>query len=139
MPCRLQMTCCLVHIPHQLTTCKNDGVHMGRCTEHVTSRHSRFLLSLAETQLKALQVAARLAAEGWSMTIRDLFRYSTIQELCGHITPLASQADQGPAEGEAELTPIQRRFFGQDHAFTIITTSPSCFSVTKDSMLTRFV
>jgi fengycin family lipopeptide synthetase A len=78
--------------------------------------HDSFF-ELGGDSIKALQVAARLAAEGWSMTIRDLFRYSTIQELCGHITPLASQADQGPAEGEAELTPIQRRFFGQVHAF----------------------
>nr|CAF1827117.1 Plipastatin synthase subunit A [Bacillus subtilis] len=78
--------------------------------------HDSFF-ELGGDSIKALQVAARLAAEGWSMTIRDLFRYSTIQELCGHITPLASQADQGPAEGEAELTPIQRRFFGQVYAF----------------------
>ncbi|MFD6979035.1 plipastatin non-ribosomal peptide synthetase PpsA, partial [Bacillus subtilis] len=78
--------------------------------------HDSFF-ELGGDSIKALQVAARLAAEGWSMTIRDLFRYSTIQELCGHITPLVSQADQGPAEGEAELTPIQRRFFGQVHAF----------------------
>ncbi|WP_141770222.1 non-ribosomal peptide synthetase, partial [Bacillus sp. FMQ74] len=72
---------------------------------------------LGGDSIKALQVSARLAAEGWSMTIRDLFRYPTIQELSGHITPLACQADQGPVEGEAELTPIQRRFFGQVHAF----------------------
>ncbi len=65
------------------------------------------------------------------MTIRDLFRYPTIQELSGHITPLASQVDQGPAEGEADLAPIQRRFFGQVHAFTTITTSPSYFSVKR--------
>ncbi|MDM5302010.1 amino acid adenylation domain-containing protein [Bacillus subtilis] len=78
--------------------------------------HDSFF-ELGGDSIKALQVAARLAAEGWSMTIRDLFRYPTIQELSGHITPLASQADQGPAEGEANLTPIQRRFFGQAHAF----------------------
>ncbi|MCY9011318.1 amino acid adenylation domain-containing protein, partial [Bacillus inaquosorum] len=78
--------------------------------------HDSFF-ELGGDSIKALQVAARLAAEGWSMTIRDLFRYPTIQELSGHITPLASQADQGPAEGEADLAPIQRRFFGQVHAF----------------------
>ncbi|WP_039074103.1 non-ribosomal peptide synthetase [Bacillus sp. MSP13] len=77
--------------------------------------HDSFF-ELGGDSIKALQVAARLAAEGWSMTIRNLFRYPTIQELSGHITPLASQADQGPAEGEADLTPVQRRFFGQAHA-----------------------
>ncbi|MCY8308651.1 amino acid adenylation domain-containing protein, partial [Bacillus vallismortis] len=78
--------------------------------------HDSFF-ELGGDSIKALQVAARLAAEGWSMTIRNLFRYPTIQELSGHITPLASQADQGPVEGEADLTPVQRRFFGQAHAF----------------------
>ncbi|WP_121642680.1 non-ribosomal peptide synthetase [Bacillus vallismortis] len=78
--------------------------------------HDSFF-ELGGDSIKALQVAARLAAEGWSMTIRNLFRYPTIQELSGHITPLASQADQGPVEGEADLTPVQRRFFGQAHSF----------------------
>lgn len=44
------------------------------------------------------------------MTIRDLFRYPTIQELSGHITPLASQVDQGPAEGEADLARFSEDF-----------------------------
>ncbi|MEC0530926.1 amino acid adenylation domain-containing protein, partial [Bacillus sonorensis] len=78
--------------------------------------HDSFF-ELGGDSIKALQVSARLAAEGWSMTIRDLFRFSTIHELSGHITPLVSQADQGPVQGEAELTPIQRRFFGQRQAF----------------------
>ncbi|QIW80197.1 non-ribosomal peptide synthetase [Bacillus tequilensis] len=78
--------------------------------------HDSFF-ALGGDSIKALQVAARLAAEGWSMTIRDLFRYPTIHELSGHLTPLTSQAGQAPAEGEADLTPIQRRFFGQAHAF----------------------
>ncbi|MCY9190590.1 condensation domain-containing protein, partial [Bacillus mojavensis] len=78
--------------------------------------HDSFF-ELGGDSIKALQVSARLAAEGWSMTIQDLFRYPTVHELSGHITPLTSQAEQRPIEGEADLTPIQNRFFDQRHAF----------------------
>ncbi|MEC1406796.1 fengycin non-ribosomal peptide synthetase FenC [Bacillus halotolerans] len=78
--------------------------------------HDSFF-ELGGDSIKALQVSARLAVEGWSMTIQDLFRYPTVHELSGHITPLISQAEQRPIEGEADLTPIQSRFFDQRHAF----------------------
>ncbi|MCY9093327.1 fengycin non-ribosomal peptide synthetase FenC, partial [Bacillus mojavensis] len=78
--------------------------------------HDSFF-ELGGDSIKALQVSARLAAEGWSMTIQDLFRYPTVHELSGHITPLTSQAEQRPIEGEADLTPIQNKFFDQRHAF----------------------
>ncbi|MCY8950732.1 amino acid adenylation domain-containing protein [Bacillus atrophaeus] len=78
--------------------------------------HDSFF-DLGGDSIKALQVSARLAAEGWKMTIRDLFQFPTIQKLTDHITPAVSAADQGPVEGKAVLTPIQRRFFSQPDAF----------------------
>ncbi|MEC0636197.1 amino acid adenylation domain-containing protein, partial [Bacillus haynesii] len=72
---------------------------------------------LGGDSIKALQVSARLAAEGWDMTIRDLFQFPTIEELASHLTPTVSIADQGPVEGNASLTPVQRRFFAYPGAF----------------------
>ncbi|MED2976742.1 amino acid adenylation domain-containing protein [Bacillus swezeyi] len=72
---------------------------------------------LGGDSIKALQVSARLAAEGWDMTIRDLFQFPTIEELASHLTPAASIADQGPVEGNARLTPVQQRFFAYPGAF----------------------
>ncbi|MDE1453327.1 amino acid adenylation domain-containing protein [Bacillus paralicheniformis] len=72
---------------------------------------------LGGDSIKALQVSARLAAEGWDMTIRDLFQFPTIEELASHLTPTVSIADQGPVEGNASLTPVQQRFFAYPGAF----------------------
>lgn len=51
------------------------------------------------------------------MTIRDLFQFPTIEELASHLTPTVSIADQGPVEGNANLTPVQQRFFAYPGAF----------------------
>ncbi|UOY89131.1 non-ribosomal peptide synthetase [Bacillus glycinifermentans] len=72
---------------------------------------------LGGDSIKALQVSARLAAEGWNMTIRDLFQFPTIQELEHHLTPAETIPDQGAVEGHAELTPVQQRFFDDPGAF----------------------
>ncbi|MBT2575783.1 amino acid adenylation domain-containing protein, partial [Bacillus sp. ISL-51] len=80
-------------------------------------RHSFF--ELGGDSIKALQVSARLAGEGWSMSIRDLFQFPTIEELAQHLTQAVSAADQGPAEGQAPLTPVQQRFFEEPGAFDL--------------------
>lgn len=82
--------------------------------------------------IKALQVSARLAAEGWDMTIRDLFQFPTIEELASHLTPAASIADQGPVEGNARLTPVQQRFLPTLALLNTITIMQSCSRVRKD-------
>ncbi len=82
--------------------------------------------------IKALQVSARLAAEGWDMTIRDLFQFPTIEELASHLTPTVSIADQGPVEGNASLTPVQQRFLPILAPLNIITIKQSCSQVKKD-------
>ncbi|MCP6681585.1 condensation domain-containing protein [Bacillus nakamurai] len=47
--------------------------------------------------------------------MKDLFQHPTIEELVSYVERTeGEQADQGPVEGEAELTPIQRWFFEKD-------------------------
>nr|WP_280146408.1 condensation domain-containing protein [Bacillus amyloliquefaciens]MDH3090285.1 condensation domain-containing protein [Bacillus amyloliquefaciens] len=90
-----------------------DVLHIQKAGIH----HSFF--ELGGDSIKALQVSARLAGEGWNMSIRDLFQFPTIAELAKHLTPAVTMADQGPIEGSAPLTPIQQRFFEEPGAFDL--------------------
>ncbi|WP_047478576.1 non-ribosomal peptide synthetase, partial [Bacillus siamensis] len=90
-----------------------DVLHIQKAGIH----HSFF--ELGGDSIKALQVSARLAGEGWNMSIRDLFQFPTIAELAKHLTPAVAMADQGPIEGSAPLTPIQKRFFEEPGAFDL--------------------
>nr|WGE01594.1 AMP-binding protein [Bacillus velezensis] len=90
-----------------------DVLHVQKAGIH----HSFF--ELGGDSIKALQVSARLAGEGWNMSIRDLFQFPTIAELAKHLTPAVATADQGPIEGSAPLTPIQQRFFEEPGAFEL--------------------
>lgn len=57
--------------------------------------------------------AVRLAALLWKYGVRvkDLYTYPTIYELSANITEVEYTVDQGPIEGEVDLTPIQKWFF----------------------------
>ncbi|MGI8324449.1 amino acid adenylation domain-containing protein [Bacillus velezensis] len=90
-----------------------DVLHVQKAGIH----HSFF--ELGGDSIKALQVSARLAGEGWNMSIRDLFQFPTIAELAKHLMPAVATADQGPIEGSAPLTPIQQRFFEEPGAFEL--------------------
>ncbi len=57
-------------------------------------------------------MASRLNQHGYKLEMKDLFQHPTIEELVSYVERTeGKQADQGPVEGEAELTPIQRWFF----------------------------
>ncbi|WP_394831236.1 non-ribosomal peptide synthase/polyketide synthase [Pendulispora rubella] len=60
-----------------------------------------------------IQVVARANRAGLPMTPRLLFQHPTVAELAGAIASGARSApeEEGPIEGEAPLTPIQRWFF----------------------------
>ncbi|HEY4592040.1 MAG TPA: condensation domain-containing protein, partial [Thermoanaerobaculia bacterium] len=64
----------------------------------------------------AIQVVARARREGLMLTTRQLFEHQTIAALAaaaGSAGPEAGE-EQGPVEGEAPLTPVQRRFFAEE-------------------------
>ncbi|MDM5300447.1 surfactin non-ribosomal peptide synthetase SrfAA [Bacillus subtilis] len=68
--------------------------------------------SLGGDSIKGIQMASRLNQHGWKLEMKDLFQHPTIEELTQYVERAeGKQADQGPVEGEAILTPIQRWFF----------------------------
>ncbi|MBR8695291.1 hypothetical protein CBF41_19275, partial [Bacillus velezensis] len=68
--------------------------------------------TLGGDSIKGIQMASRLNQHGYKLEMKDLFQHPTIEELVSYVERTeGKQADQGPVEGEAELTPIQRWFF----------------------------
>ncbi len=72
---------------------------------------------LGGDSILSIQVVARAGERGLRLTVRQVFEHQTIAAL----TEVAQQqvelqAEQGPVQGEAPLTPIQHRFFEQDLA-----------------------
>ncbi|MES5397628.1 surfactin non-ribosomal peptide synthetase SrfAA [Bacillus amyloliquefaciens] len=68
--------------------------------------------TLGGDSIKGIQMASRLNQYGYKLEMKDLFQHPTIEELVSYVERTeGKQADQGPVEGEADLTPIQRWFF----------------------------
>ncbi|OIK19912.1 surfactin non-ribosomal peptide synthetase SrfAA [Bacillus amyloliquefaciens] len=68
--------------------------------------------TLGGDSIKGVQMASRLNQHGYKLEMKDLFQHPTIEELVSYVERTeGKQADQGPVEGEADLTPIQRWFF----------------------------
>ncbi|QBG54733.1 non-ribosomal peptide synthetase [Bacillus amyloliquefaciens] len=68
--------------------------------------------TLGGDSIKGIQMASRLNQHGYKLEMKDLFQHPTIEELVSYVERTeGKQADQGPVEGEADLTPIQRWFF----------------------------
>ncbi|MEC0696474.1 surfactin non-ribosomal peptide synthetase SrfAA [Bacillus atrophaeus] len=73
--------------------------------------------TLGGDSIKGIQMASRLNQHGLKLEMKDLFQHPTIEELVSYVERTeGKEADQGPVEGEAMLTPIQRWFF--DRKFT---------------------
>ncbi len=68
---------------------------------------------LGGDSIKGLQMAARLNRAGYKVGIKELFQFPSIAKLSSQVTRLSHMIDQGPVQGEAVLTPIQRWFFEQ--------------------------
>lgn len=66
---------------------------------------------LGGDSIKAIQVSTRLNAAGWTLAMKELFQYPTIEEVAVHVVPNMRESEQGVVEGEIALTPIQRWFF----------------------------
>ncbi|QHZ48659.1 non-ribosomal peptide synthetase [Bacillus sp. NSP9.1] len=68
--------------------------------------------TLGGDSIKGIQMASRLQQYGWKLEMKDLFQHPTIGEISSYIEWTDGKPiDQGPVEGEAALTPIQRWFF----------------------------
>jgi amino acid adenylation domain-containing protein/non-ribosomal peptide synthase protein (TIGR01720 family) len=76
--------------------------------------HDNFF-QLGGDSILGIQVVARARREGLLITTRQLFEHQTIAGLAaaaGSAGPEAGE-EQGPVEGGAPLTPVQRRFFAE--------------------------
>ncbi len=73
---------------------------------------------LGGDSIKALQVVARLKADGLTTTVQDILSFQTIAELCSHIQARSdSVTEQGePLSGSRESGPIERWFLRQGFA-----------------------
>ncbi|PZD92993.1 hypothetical protein DNH61_25395 [Paenibacillus sambharensis] len=77
-------------------------------------RESHFF-ELGGDSIKAIQLTARLQAQGFELSIRDLFQNPTVRDAACCIRATERTVDQGPVEGEFLLTPIQKWLF-EEHA-----------------------
>ncbi|HEX3126989.1 MAG TPA: amino acid adenylation domain-containing protein [Thermoanaerobaculia bacterium] len=76
--------------------------------------HDNFF-QLGGDSILSIQVVARARQAGLLITTRQFFDNQTIAGLAAVATEETSAADEGPVEGEAPLTPVQRRFFEEEH------------------------
>jgi len=70
---------------------------------------------LGGDSIKAVQITSRLYNSGITLHARDILAYHTIEQICRYtaITHSRPAYEQGVAEGEKALSPIESWFFGQ--------------------------
>ncbi|MEZ1338689.1 phosphopantetheine-binding protein, partial [Enterobacter hormaechei] len=67
---------------------------------------------LGGDSILSIQVVSRARQLGIHFSPRDLFQHQTVQSLAAVARhSQASQAEQGPVQGDSALTPIQHWFF----------------------------
>ncbi|ANY69397.1 non-ribosomal peptide synthetase [Paenibacillus sp. BIHB 4019] len=70
--------------------------------------------TLGGDSIKAIQMASRLYKHGWKLEMKHLFQHPAIEQVSPYLQWVkGQQVEQGPVEGEAQLTPIQQWFFEQ--------------------------
>ncbi|MEX3625580.1 amino acid adenylation domain-containing protein, partial [Viridibacillus arvi] len=67
--------------------------------------------NLGGDSIKAIQVSARVKNSGYFITLKDIFKNTTIKEMSKIVKENNNIIDQGLVEGEVQLTPIQKMFF----------------------------
>jgi amino acid adenylation domain-containing protein/non-ribosomal peptide synthase protein (TIGR01720 family) len=80
--------------------------------------------------IKAIQVVNRLARQGWTLRVRDLFEAPRLEDLARRMTASAPARVQHAVGGDVPLTPIQRWFF---------LTQPDARGHFNQSVMLRFV
>ncbi|AUX37708.1 MULTISPECIES: non-ribosomal peptide synthetase [Sorangium] len=80
-------------------------------------RHDNFF-ELGGDSILSLQVVAQAKQAGLRITARQMFQHQTLAALAAAAVASGDAGlatdDEGAAEGDVPLTPIQRRFFGRD-------------------------
>ena len=77
--------------------------------EKVGTRDDFF--AIGGDSIKSIQISARARKRGYKLTIQDLFRNNTIEELALVMRPEKAKADLGLVTGKGPVSPIQQRFF----------------------------
>ncbi|SEQ87628.1 non-ribosomal peptide synthetase [Microlunatus flavus] len=70
--------------------------------------------ALGGDSISAIRVVARAAADGLTITARQLFEHQTVAELAAVAGAAQSDVERTPATGEQPLLPMQRWFFDQN-------------------------
>jgi len=88
----------LAQIWAEVLDCREVGIHDN-------------FFALGGDSIKAIQLAARLQAQGLAVRVPLLFQYQTIAELAPHLGEAEGEAaEQGEVTGPLRLNPIQRWF-----------------------------
>lgn len=72
---------------------------------------------LGGDSIKAIQLASKLYAAGWTLDIREVFEHPVLEDMATRMQVVMQVADQRPVEGEVSLSPIQHHFFQRAYLF----------------------
>ncbi len=61
--------------------------------------------------IKSIQISSKMRADGFEVSVQDIFRNPTIKTLAAVTKPLSTPVNQSTVTGEVELSPIQQWFF----------------------------
>ncbi len=61
--------------------------------------------------IKSIQISSKMRADGFEVSVQDIFRNPTIKALASVTKPLTTPIDQSTVTGEVVLSPIQQWFF----------------------------
>jgi len=67
--------------------------------------------SLGGDSIKAIQISSRAKKYNLKVETKDLFEYTTINQLAKHVTTLVATSDESVVEGPVSFAPIQKWFF----------------------------
>lgn len=97
-------------------TRQHEGVEkllLDACSQvlgHAVQLADDFFLSGGDS-ISAIQIISKLKAQGYSLTVRDMFEAGTLSLMIPYIQRSTEAAPLLPAIGEVPLSPIQRQFF----------------------------
>lgn len=93
--------------------------------------------ALGGDSIKAIQILARANQRGIYLTVKDIFRYATVESLLENVDfrKRKLSISQAEVEGEVLLTPIQRWFLEQNFSHPEYYTQSNLFTLRTDADL----
>jgi amino acid adenylation domain-containing protein/non-ribosomal peptide synthase protein (TIGR01720 family) len=70
--------------------------------------------ALGGDSIKSIQIVSRMKQRGYSLAIKNILLYPTIEKLSACVKSVTRQAEQGTITGEISLSPIQHSFFDKN-------------------------